>query len=481
MLGAYILLACVFAPLLLDRDGFFGAWRSGRIIVYIVVSAIAFLLPWLLNLLGAHITEILNNNFWFNLAITISPPWLIFLIFSSADDSWIHGIRVIWLVVWVGLLLITVFTMIPDLGLETPGTGQLSIDPIATFKELWHRVSDAGQNTLRGLLGLPEKARYFINSNLEDSLGYSFSGQVDEYDSEDLGVRFTEIKTIAREFREGQDVVVWADIQGESFTDIIQVNLGCYAEDDEENQYTGVIKANGQATNNIVLKLRQKQSLSCTFENLSAGFYDVHVIGVFNFETWGYIPYYFSPQEYILSIWEQDDDPAYEAGIDKRPIAIYTNGPIELGLASEYDQPIPLDTTDPLSSLPPFGASITNVWMDGEIRNLRRLTLMVPSPFTLRECDNLPQEGSKAAPRPSDETKQFREYVFGNLQDGNFMPESVTCFLGIDGDSVPAMGREAESLLGGFQLVMKTFGAKVEYTYEIHDRIDVEVKKRSDR
>ena len=476
----HILLIFGIAPALLDRDGWFGAYKSGRVIIYLLVSVVAYLLPILISLFGDKIVTIINSSFWANLAFAITSPWIAFLIFSSADDSWVRFLRVAWVVTWVILMVISLINIVPQLGAALPTTSsKLNINPVDTFKEMWSRISSAGKNSLRTMLGLPDKVRFFVNKNLEDSLGYSFSGQVDSHGSEDLGVRFTDVRTIQSSFNDRQPVVVWADMQGESFTDIIHVNLRCYAVDNDNPDKTvdGVITTGGMETNQVTIKLRQKISMQCTFKNLSAGYYTVHVAGAFNFQTWAYVPYYFSPQDYVMSVWEQNADPAQSAGIDKRPTAIYTNGPIELGLASEYDQPIPLDTADPLSSLPPFGASITNVWADGEVQSLRNLSLMVPAPFELRACDQDPSRGDRVRPLPQDPNAEYREYVFGNLQDGNYYPESVTCFVGIEGNTPEAMTRSAEKLLGGFQLVMKTFGAKVSYVYNIHDQVDVTVKK----
>ncbi|MBD3209068.1 hypothetical protein GF367_01460 [Candidatus Woesearchaeota archaeon] len=472
----YLIIALVAAPLFINGgEGFVQMFMSKRVFVFVAISAVAWVLPVIIDKLPLFI----QDNMWFQILIALSPPWLIFLIFSGEDNKALNVMRKIWILIWIFLLIVTAIGVISKTNVPTELQGQYDFKPLEAFGDVADYVKDSVGGAVRRLIGVPGQLGTFVKRNLNDSIGHSFMGQVDPYSERDLGVQFTEIRTFSSEFYEGEEVVVWADIQGETFKDIIRLNMRCYAVGPEKQVYDGIIETNGVEQDLLVIKMREKIGVQCRFDDLPAGYYDVRVAGAFNFRTWAYVPYYFAPDELIKGLWAQDLDPAAEAGIPSRPVAIYTNGPVQLGLASEYDQPIPVDPSDPVRALPPFGASVINQWADGEVSQVRYISLLVPDEFTLVKCDRDPVRGSREQPGwSSNEETGYREYRFENIQNPNMFFESATCFLSLEGGSLAEKQRTAQRLVGGYDLVMKTFAAKTEYLYTIEDGVRVQVKEK---
>jgi hypothetical protein len=476
----YALLALVVAPLLINGGrGWLDAYTSKKVIIFVGVSALA----WVLPILISKLPDVIIGNVWFKFLVMISPPWVLFLFFANVHDELVIKFRNLWVIIWIILAIIIILSSITRWNIPVELQGQYSFNPLEVLKEIWFTVWNGIKDIIAKLVGIPTTLGVFVNRNINDSIGRNFMGQVDPYTEGDLGVRFTEIRTFSKVFFADQEITVWADIQGESFKEEIVLNLKCYALSGDGQQFNGTIKSQSTLKDgSIHIKMREKISASCTFTSLPKGMYRVWFVGAFPFETWGYIQYYFAPDELVKNMWSQNLDPASEAGIAKRPVGIFTNGPVQLGLASEYDQPIPVnhlsnpETGDsPDRTLPPFGASLTNLWVDGHIQSVRHITLMVPEPFILKNCDRMPATGgTKDAPGfvTRVEMLGYREYTFGNI-DGtgtNLGSESVVCFLGFYDPANAAV------LMSSYDLVVKTFAAKTNYMYIIEKYTQVKVQ-----
>ncbi len=470
----YALLALVIAPFL--ANGGFRGYLSGNTIIFFVLSVLSWFFPKFLSLLPKTIV----SNPYFVFVLFLTPVWGAFLMFYIADDPLVNKIRGVWLFIWIVIL---VFTLIGFLGKTTVPSqlqGSFKIDVWTAISTVWHDLTDNMAAIFKRVASVPDLASNFINKNLNDTLGLSYSGTVDEYSHQDLGVHFKDMRAQDKRFFVGTPVVVWTNIQGEAFNDNIILDLSCFAVNSKGDQIKGVVNAQGlqSITRAGVVKkylnITRKQvvSASCTFDNLPKGFYDVYFYGIFNFETWAYIPYYFAPYEMINTLWEQDQDPAFYFGIDSNSVAKYNPGPVMLGLANDFDQPIPLWAKDGFVSrfLPSFGASVTNSWVEGEVVYVESLQLLVPPPFKLKACDRVPKSGSKADPGfEVDPNTNYRVYEFLNSANPNSLFQSVTCLLSLNGVD------DVNSVLQNFDLVQKTFVGKAKYLYSIKDSIRIEV------
>lgn len=478
----YAAIALAAAPLLLDSDGFVGAISSRRIGIYAVLSAFSFLLPHLLGWLAridmlARVIE-RADGFIF-LLLVFGFPWLVYTLFASSDH-FVLIVRGLWFIILIGLVIVAALFSIAQTGLQqTDLPAAVNINPRESFGDMVFWVREGVGRVLKSVSGVPESVGIFLQRNLNDSLGEQYMGQVDPHASRDLGVRFTRVWSASTRFMEGGEVIVRADIQGESFRDTISLNVRCYALDGKDNLYEGDLTLPGSRgqDNEVLIRMREKVTATCTLTDLPKGRYEIWFAGTFNFKTWGYVQYYFAPDALVKDAWSQDIDPAVDAGIPKRPIAIYTNGPIQLGLASEYDQPIGVNIDDP-DRLPYFGASINNAWSGtGEVTSVRYISLLVPPPFTLQQCDRFDVDGNKESLQFGiDPDTGYREYTFGSIDNPNAFFESVTCYLSFEGATEPAKSSTAEQFISGFDLVMKTFAAKTDYLYSIKDYASVEVE-----
>lgn len=479
-LTIYAVIALWLAPWLLSfGEGYVKTFMSKRMIGFVVTSFVAWILPIVIDKL---IPELVKTNVWFRFLIIISPAWLVFLMFTVHDDPVVAKIRKWWMIIWIVLLVLTLLGIIINIRVPTEVQGKYSFNPWEVIKEVFLKIWTKLKDVVSSIFGIVPATKYFVNRNINSSIGQSYVGEVDQYSSRDLGVRFANTRLSATEYRVGDEVSVWTDVLGESFTGTIDLELHCFAKRGTKESYEGKVQVRGVDNNRVVMRMRDLVSVSCMFdtENWTAGYYDLTIAAQFYFDTWGYVQYYFSPEELLYDMIEQGVDPAQEAGISSTPQPIYTNGPVMLGLPSGMQLPIPIDPEDPDRLSMRYGASVQNQWVEGKVASLRHIDLLVPPEFVLRGCDHTDTiKGDKQEPGfDTDAATGYRKYSFEKVdtQGANYAFESVTCFVVLEGVDEAQRVEMARELLSSYDLVARTFTAKTVYLYEISEKTRVNVK-----
>lgn len=110
----------------------------------------------------------------------------------------------------------------------------------------------------------------------------------------------------------------------------------------------------------------------------------------FDFQTWGYATLAFMERDILTEYRRSKKDPAREIGVEPRVRAIYTPGPLTLGMFDKVPQPIGIDVSNPDANfLPAFGVTLQNAWVtQGEVTRIDSLILQVPEPFELVTDDS---------------------------------------------------------------------------------------------
>ncbi|MBI4176731.1 MAG: transglycosylase SLT domain-containing protein, partial [Candidatus Aenigmarchaeota archaeon] len=134
----------------------------------------------------------------------------------------------------------------------------------------------------------------------------------------------------------------------------------------------------------------------------------------YNFTTNAYQKAYFMDRERYRAYVRENIDPLTQFGVkDKMPKAIFTNGPVEIGMKVEPLIPVANEYT----VLPAISLTLSNrqqiedkekkvitKW-DGKIKNIRELILLLPPGITIHEPD-------QCTPAP------FEEYTKGKCEAG---------------------------------------------------------------
>jgi len=184
----------------------------------------------------------------------------------------------------------------------------------------------------------------------------------------------------------------------------------------------------------------------------------------FNFETMAYLKLYFINKETLRSFKRDNIDVFDFYDINHiNPVAIYTNGPIGIGMGIKKELPIGVYTDK--ENIPfSLGITIQNDW-DGIIKDVTELNVYVHDSIELIRCDHEMENKGHV----DEEQANYNVYslIVPNRRTQNISDyETITC-------SVNAI--DPESLLGGESIITRYFRVSTKYIYELEKSTPIEV------
>lgn len=471
----WIAITVLIAPALLRKPGEgFLHNMTHKGLIYAVFSVGSFLLPVLIDYLPARV----QDQPFFNFGIMLLPIWMIYLVFidQHVAVNWVRKFYMfIFAVIMIGMLIgYASKTDIPANLQES-----YDFDPVDTTQEVLFELQDSMQAFFERLISVGPGVIGAVNMGINDSIGMNYQSRVDSSASKNLGVKFEDLYPNSDEYYEGAqggaEVVVWADIVGESLDEPINLAISCYAQKRNEAPIKGELVV-GQYRDpmNILITNFETISASCTFPSLAAGRYSVYMTATFTSRTWAYLTYYFAPYDLVQQYKQERRNIIKEAGFSEMDEAKQSPGPVQLGIANKVYQPIAIRNNGDLNTR--YGASVGDAWQ-GELESVNSVELMVSKPFRLIQCDHTPSQGTKENPEFVEDSVGYRRYIFSEVDDPTVF-KSVNCFLAFDGTSDAAMNATAQEFVQSYDLIQRTFGAETTYLYSIEDDVSITVRER---
>lgn len=375
-----------------------------------------------LTLLGPPLLRMIGE-FSFNLTFATSEPLAQFL--ALLTHSWAPVVLLYML--WPRFMMsvasqkwkvltavnITIFTLLFTLFVSIAigpllGQGFDSPQDVPTPWEvvvgIWEYVRGVGQETI-------QTGRNVTETQIERAMPTYYTGQVESSQGRSLGVYVTGIQSFLPEYtfdvqgtgrdaqvlppEENEQIQWFGEIQAQTFASMIPVNISCWYEirrgrDPEFNDSVSAqpaelrVRYTGEARDYFPFTCAfpmSKIPIDSDQEFLSGQFSTrTH----FTFDTWGYTTFWFMDAEERRALQQENKDPARELGISRRSTALYTPGPISLGMA-DTSLPISVDAENQDSTaLPPMGVTIQNAWAGrGHITDIEYVVLQIPEPFEL--------------------------------------------------------------------------------------------------
>lgn len=186
----------------------------------------------------------------------------------------------------------------------------------------------------------------------------------------------------------------------------------------------------------------------------------------FDFKTSAFVKTYFMEQDVIRSYRMQNLDPLKEYGIeDKNPVAVYTGGPLMVGMRAGAQQPVPLVNDPSVNSGPSLDITLdrTAQWPEGELMKINKLTVHLPPGLKLVDAKAVCREelGSQICDLNAE------EYIKSEANKPLILPAKLRFDTRLDGS--------IDKLLGGAPLAVHSFKLDSEYTFRIKKTFDVRV------
>ena len=209
----------------------------------------------------------------------------------------------------------------------------------------------------------------------------------EEQTKEDYGVFIEDLEPSSANIQEGDQINIWGFVRVQMAEEQDrEVELECNSEN-KENPGTYI---QGDINPQKFLSIgNDYKDLSCRFDEnaFKEGYRKINFLVKYDFSTSSRIKMYFTDQERKDTMRREGIDILDEYGItDKNPIAIYTNGPIHLGISSP-PMPIGLEETSSENG-PTIGFTLEMKW-EGKIKKINDLKLYLPKGLELnsKSCD----------------------------------------------------------------------------------------------
>ena len=325
------------------------------------------------------------------LALRFIPPFVIITIFYCyvKESNEIEGKRRATYPVLAFILLVT-FILVMSLnvaGLQSGGDVPFVAKKGTNFKELSSQFTS--------------KLRELIEGRLDIATAGLYTGNVEKNRYESLGVYFANVRAADPKFYTDEPITVWGSIRSKTYKDAVIINFSCYRLKDSKR-----IRADRIVPDiKFPIFTLEEVDTECTFLPkpkgdplaISAGANTIIFSADYNFGTDAYLKAYFIDRDRYRAYARENIDPFKEFGIkDTSPVAVHTNGPVEIGMSTGQS----LITVSQGYAVKPFiGVTLTNrkeiqdkdkrviTRWEGKIKNITELVILVPPGVKLENDD----------------------------------------------------------------------------------------------
>ena len=305
----------------------------------------------------------------------IIPIWFYFALVYTHEQEKGFAINLVIILV----ILINVFYFVGGInGLQTM-SGVLTQEEIQEGTNFWRvgwkRVKDSWNDAIEGF-------RENLDNQLEYATGGYYKGKVERNKIGPLGVFIEEVKTSQPRYYEGEEIIIWGKVKALSLGNSINLNISCHKKDEE------LYATETRPNESFSIYSLETRDFECVFDPnkkkigtpwyADLGIHTITVDAKFNFETLAYLKSYFIDLERKRDMVREGLDPFKEFGIkDTEPIAVYTDGPVIIGM--ETTSPM-IEVGEGAITQPRLGITLENKegW-EGRIRSLSELILLTPN------------------------------------------------------------------------------------------------------
>ncbi|MFH0875248.1 MAG: hypothetical protein V1859_04885 [archaeon] len=377
----YTLVALIAAFIIFGPEaGFMTKEWLKNLLACLAVSAVAVYIPLIIFNLAAQFFPIVAESIIKITAVLFfSPAWLWFLyMHQGVQQSKVVGtLLAIYFALWLLVVILSFFNY-SSIG----GSANSYKAPVwQAAKTVIDWIIALVLSFWNALINLPLLIVGAGEDVVAAATGDYYTGQVEEgKDDKDLGVFFEDVIASDPKYHEGDPVSVWATLSAKTVEEPIVITLSCYASngsDETDLKIQGTIYPGTVNVDSF-----EEASVSCDFPAgaLPIGEYNIILAATFNFKTMAYLKTYFMNKETIRALRRESKDIFKEYPvIEQKPIAIYTQGPIGIGIESN-EPPIGISATENIEPL--LGVTIDNKWT-GKIESFDEVTILVPSSFSV--------------------------------------------------------------------------------------------------
>jgi len=365
-----------------------------------------------------------------------------------------------WLVIPIYAILFFIFFTTPEV-FSPPGSPLYT--SIISQRDAWNEMFSAfglvGKEVARGV----RETYYYIGIG-------DYEQGVEAQSEKPLGVFLEKVDVSSKVVSIDDSIDVYANLRAESFKveRNLSINVRCYEDGFE---------AKGERQGNVLpasvfnVTEYELQTLDCVFDarDLGEGPHRLTLEASFDFVTSSYLKSYFMEQERIRAYRSQQLDPLDVFGItDKIPIAVFTGGPLKIGMG--FDR-LPIALVPNYG--PSFGITFDRNWLEGELVNVTSITISVPPGIEIKTVDGRPVEKDKYCKGGGKEEYVCtldKEELLKRVFPEKPVPVPKTI-------RVQTSVTDINTVLADAPLSIRSFKVTAQYVYRIKKQISVTVRK----
>ena len=245
-------------------------------------------------------------------------------------------------------------------------------------------ASEAGASLIKS----PQTISKWFKSVYEQQIniatgGEYYAGQVEQTKNQPVGVYIDSLKPGDPVLYSRQPISVWADLRVVTLADKnVTIKTSCTAEDPVKGKIDGKTDPP-----EIEIELTGRESVQCKFDSLEHGSVPVNFTAEFGFTTESYINAYFMERDRMVALLNENKNPYDLYPVPTtNPVAVYTNGPVEIGM--DLESPIGVSTSSK-TPMPILGVTLAPKWK-GSISDIESVIVYVPEGIELdkESCDH---------------------------------------------------------------------------------------------
>lgn len=310
------------------------------------------------------------------------------------------------------------------------------------FGEQWDKIIKGYERTQAGLTG-----------------DY-YEGEVQKASQKNLGVFIDEFRSISTRFEEGEKILLYSQIRAETMEDKeITIKVNC--------ELDGKIPDEIIPYNTFITQGYAKENIDFVFENENnkypPGNYRAKMSAGFDFETNSFIKAYFMDLEKKREMITQNIDIEEQFGMEKYPTAIYSAGPIMIGMNLGE---MPIGIKEDQAYGPTIAMTIENIW-NGKIKKLNNLTITTPGEISQTDLNGEKPTNCIGCEKGSEECICKYDLSKEDMSSKNIISLRIHTQI-----------NDANTLIGIDPVSFKSIRANINYDYAIQEEMGLTITQK---
>jgi len=400
------------------------------------------------------------------LFMLIAPFWLLVAFYATQSFP---RLSLIYSIIWFGLITFALFPNIQDYAQEKGYAIPNSLNPGMVIKYGWEKITTAGINFYQFVfVKAPARIGEEVERSLAAAKGDYYTGEVDRGAKKRLGVYIENFRTSERVFYTSNPVVAYATMKAETLERELPIYIACDTD-------KGIPASTIRPKNTFTVLTTDQFDIDCIWNPgaLEKGGHNLRLRAEFEFSTRAYQKAYMMDRDRLREYRRQNKDPL-ENIPDKSPVAVFTSGPMRIGMGLGQ-QPIAIGNAG--EALPSLGITLDNVW-EGKVIDITGVFFIIPKGIAITQmegveivqssCDALPEEERNACDNTlvnvySLTTKELSQQAYKNLTTKTFrIPLEIT---------------DPQKVLGNAPMSVQNFKVSVQYKYLIERTVPATLKE----